>query len=201
MTDSPVAPDSSADPGTLALAFVNTVRIEDGRATDTVPSPRALAAWLHDEGVLAAAAVRQLSASPPEARILLDEAHRLRTELHRAVVAFAAGAPLSPTLLPALNRSLRLRRNSLEAVDGARGIVVEERREPAPVAALLAPLAKDAVALLREDPGRVRQCHATTCSLWFLDTSKNGSRKWCSMARCGNRAKAAAHYRRAQDEA
>ena len=46
------------------------------------------------------------------------------------------------------------------------------------------------------DPGRIRQCHADDCICCFVDTSKNGRRKWCSMARCGNRAKVAEHYRR-----
>jgi predicted RNA-binding Zn ribbon-like protein len=27
----------------------------------------------------------------------------------------------------------------------------------------------------------------------FLDTTKNGRRRWCDMATCGNRAKAARH--------
>jgi predicted RNA-binding Zn ribbon-like protein len=46
------------------------------------------------------------------------------------------------------------------------------------------------------DPDRIRQGDDETCVLWFLDTSKNGRRRWCSMARCGNRAKVAAHYYR-----
>ncbi|REE96730.1 CGNR zinc finger domain-containing protein [Thermomonospora umbrina] len=45
-------------------------------------------------------------------------------------------------------------------------------------------------------PGRLRHCDGTGCVLWFLDTSRNGRRRWCSMAGCGNRAKAKAHYDR-----
>jgi predicted RNA-binding Zn ribbon-like protein len=37
----------------------------------------------------------------------------------------------------------------------------------------------------------VRKCEGTTCTLWFLDVSKAHARRWCSMAVCGNRAKAA----------
>ncbi len=39
----------------------------------------------------------------------------------------------------------------------------------------------------------VKNCEGPTCSLWFLDISKNHKRRWCSMSVCGNRAKAAAH--------
>ncbi|MEV0667377.1 CGNR zinc finger domain-containing protein [Actinomadura luteofluorescens] len=45
-------------------------------------------------------------------------------------------------------------------------------------------------------PGRLRHCEGTGCVLWFLDTSRSGRRRWCSMAGCGNRAKAKAHYQR-----
>jgi len=40
---------------------------------------------------------------------------------------------------------------------------------------------------------RVKNCEGSTCPLWFHDVSKNHTRRWCTMALCGNRAKAAAH--------
>jgi len=40
---------------------------------------------------------------------------------------------------------------------------------------------------------RVKNCEGPTCTMWFHDTSKNHTRRWCTMAVCGNRAKAAAH--------
>jgi len=40
---------------------------------------------------------------------------------------------------------------------------------------------------------RVKNCEGPKCTLWFHDTSKNHTRRWCTMAVCGNRAKAAAH--------
>jgi hypothetical protein len=52
----------------------------------------------------------------------------------------------------------------------------------------------------RADHGaqRTTACEAGNCSLWFLDVSKGHARRWCSMAICGNRAKAAAHRARAR---
>ena len=35
---------------------------------------------------------------------------------------------------------------------------------------------------------RVRQCSGETCSWLFVDTSRNGLRRWCDMKACGNRA-------------
>ena len=50
--------------------------------------------------------------------------------------------------------------------------------------------------LLREAPDRIRRCAHPDCVLYFFDTSKNGTRRWCSMAGCGNRAKAARYQAR-----
>ncbi|MFJ8745579.1 CGNR zinc finger domain-containing protein [Embleya sp. NPDC127516] len=48
------------------------------------------------------------------------------------------------------------------------------------------------------DPERIRRCANPECTLWFADVSKNGRRRWCSMAECGNRAKTRAHYARSR---
>jgi predicted RNA-binding Zn ribbon-like protein len=49
------------------------------------------------------------------------------------------------------------------------------------------------------DLDRVGQCADDRCGWLFLDVSRNGSRRWCSMEACGNRAKARRHYRRSQE--
>lgn len=63
-------------------------------------------------------------------------------------------------------------------------------------ACLLVDVVMDAVDMVREHPGRVRACAAEDCPVVFLDESRNGSRRWCSMDSCGARAKASAYYRR-----
>lgn len=42
----------------------------------------------------------------------------------------------------------------------------------------------------------LRKCERKECILYFYDTTKNHKRRWCSMAICGNRAKAAKFYQR-----
>ena len=76
-----------------------------------------------------------------------------------------------------------------------------------PVAAV-APLDRIRLALAlavldatRLDPSRVRRCGRQGCVLLFFDTSKNSTRRWCDMAVCGNRVKAAAHYQRHHGDA
>ncbi|MFG2861637.1 CGNR zinc finger domain-containing protein [Streptomyces sioyaensis] len=53
--------------------------------------------------------------------------------------------------------------------------------------------------LLRAAPDRIRSCAHEACILHFFDTSRNGTRRWCSMAACGNRAKASRHYAKTHD--
>ena len=68
---------------------------------------------------------------------------------------------------------------------------------PALATAVLLPLA-DAVGDLvtAADFALVRRCQGTGCTLGFLDRTKSHRRRWCDMAVCGNRAKAAAHRAR-----
>jgi len=69
-------------------------------------------------------------------------------------------------------------------------------REGSP-AELLATLAQHAVELLGSpDAARIRQCEGGGCALLYLDLSRSGQRRWCSMESCGNRAKAEAFRRR-----
>lgn len=59
--------------------------------------------------------------------------------------------------------------------------------------------ARDYLGLLGSAPDRIRKCASQTCVLHFHDTSRNGTRRWCSMAVCGNRAKASRHYARTRE--
>ncbi|MFJ3928330.1 CGNR zinc finger domain-containing protein [Streptomyces sp. NPDC090022] len=117
----------------------------------------------------------------------------------RSALAVVAGRrppdPPDPAALDAFNRLLepgRIRRLLTPA-----GPV--ERTDVADPARLLGWLAAaDYLTLLAGDPGRIRTCADPSCGLYFLDTSRNGSRRWCAGAGtgCGNRAKAARHYAR-----
>ncbi|MZE79593.1 zf-CGNR multi-domain protein [Streptomyces sp. SID5475] len=61
---------------------------------------------------------------------------------------------------------------------------------PVTGAQALSSIARDAVELLTgTDAGRIRECGAGDCPLVFVDLSRSGRRRWCSMERCGNRHK------------
>lgn len=68
------------------------------------------------------------------------------------------------------------------------------------VSALLAALAQDAVRMFGGEAGdHIRQCQSPTCTLFFIDTSRSGDRRWCSMSGCGNKAKVAEFRRRKRE--
>jgi predicted RNA-binding Zn ribbon-like protein len=70
-------------------------------------------------------------------------------------------------------------------------------RSPATGAELVTAVARDAVATFaRPVRDRVRVCGGDTCLLIYLDTSRAGGRRWCSMQRCGNRHKVRAFRER-----
>ncbi|WP_405644519.1 CGNR zinc finger domain-containing protein [Streptomyces uncialis] len=65
---------------------------------------------------------------------------------------------------------------------------------------LLSTVARDAVELFGGPHGdRVRECATDNCALLFVDTSRPGRRRWCSMERCGNRHKVRTHRARPAD--
>ena len=65
-------------------------------------------------------------------------------------------------------------------------------RRTGPPEAVIASIARDAVGLFGgPDAARIRECEDPPCTRLFIDTSRAGSRRWCDMSGCGNRAKAA----------
>jgi predicted RNA-binding Zn ribbon-like protein len=61
-------------------------------------------------------------------------------------------------------------------------------------AAALATIARDAIDLFGGPLAeRVRTCAAADCGLLFVDASRPGLRRWCSMERCGTRTKVRRH--------
>jgi predicted RNA-binding Zn ribbon-like protein len=76
-----------------------------------------------------------------------------------------------------------------------------EWARPITVRQVLATVARDAVELFTgPNATRLRPCAGTNCQLVFVDTSRPGRRRWCSMNRCGNRSKVSAFRTRHGEE-
>jgi predicted RNA-binding Zn ribbon-like protein len=168
--------------GSLCLDFVNTV--DPRHATpreERLPDYAAVLDWARQAGIEAA----PLEGDPSRAH---EEAIALRETLYAIFGAVARGEAPPEEALRHLNDELARRPRQ-----------ITERLAWAPAGDVLAPVAWSAAELLTSGPlERVRECPGDdTCGWLFLDTSRNGSRRWCDMSTCGNRAKARRHYRRA----
>lgn len=180
----------------LALDLLNTVRREEGRIADALATPHDLVAWLGARG-LGSGRLEALRASPPDSALLLLETRRLRDATARAVEAHREGAEVPADALYAIDRVLAASRVARRLEPTPKGPRVRDEEVGEHPLAVLAPIALGAAELLTTaDPKRVRRCASSRCAEWFVDTSKGGRRRWCSMERCGNRAKAAGHRRR-----
>jgi predicted RNA-binding Zn ribbon-like protein len=190
-----ISPFTETTPiGQLAIDFANTIR--QPRADDAISSPRALHEWLIEAGVLTEDEVgsedTRFPSSPPDRRLLTEEALRLRAEVRYLLSAVSRReAPIASTLV-ALDRVLaRGRWSHRLGLDADKPRLLKTYIDDGPET-LLVPVALAAAEIAAyAHPDRLRTCVAAECTKWFLDTSKGGRRRWCSMATCGNRSKAA----------
>jgi predicted RNA-binding Zn ribbon-like protein len=186
------------------LDFVNTEMAAHGLPVDLLAGFDDLVAWLERADVLdpaaAGTAVSRWGSAGPEAAagaLAFSDAVRLRTALRAMAGQLAAGAPVEEDVLAAVNSALAARPAITEVARAGAGYVTRVRALGASPTQLVVPVAESAAALLEHGrAGRVRRCGGPGCVLYFYDTTKNGSRRWCSMDGCGGRQKAAAYYRR-----
>ncbi|HET9784802.1 MAG TPA: ABATE domain-containing protein [Terriglobales bacterium] len=176
--------------GNLALDFVNTVGNRLGQPRDYFTSPGEGLRWARQAGLETPAA------GAGDGDAALAALRRLREELYRLRAPLAGGAhAFTAAQLAGLNRRLgRLPPRRLAAGGGRVGW---RWAGGTPWQRLQAALVLSAADLLASpDAAAIRQCQDDTCGWPFLDHSQAGRRRWCSMADCGNRAKARRHQQR-----
>jgi len=190
--------------GSLPLDFVNSV---DWRASDQpieyLVDYDALIAWSRRVGTLSPAEAASLrgraAADSSAAQAAAQRMRRRREQLYELLAGVASGRPADPALLD------EVRRWHGEAIDagvlhqGATGIELGWRSDELDRPAW--PLYRSAWDLLTGPAlGRVKICPADGCGWLFLDRSKNGTRRWCSMGGCGARMKMRRAYSRSRRE-
>jgi predicted RNA-binding Zn ribbon-like protein len=120
----------------------------------------------------------------------------------RAFIEGVCGAPLGASdhpMIEQINNILAKGARYLQIAkpDAEKPFALTDRHCLNTPADLIQPIAAAAAHLICEGDFRyIRNCEGPTCTLYFLDVSKNHKRRWCSMEVCGNRAKAAAYRNR-----
>ena len=182
----------------LALDFLNTYPIQDGEPLELLSDFSALLRWFLAAGLLNsrdAANLQRRSGESATARLTLEAVREFREKLRKQVLAWEGGAAVGRIIVAELNRIMAAHPMLSKLQAAGKSPSVELWFEPRQPEDLFAPLAHSAAKLFAEaDRNRVRKCGQ--CILHFYDTSKKGSRRWCSMQLCGNRLKVAAYATR-----
>jgi predicted RNA-binding Zn ribbon-like protein len=189
----------------LALDFLNTRATPQETWVEWLGDGKDLVDWLEQAGSIEPAAAARIRESGSDA---LDEVARQAREFRhwlRGFVTARMGKPLRATaaavaplneLLARDRRFQRVETAGRDAEDGRRLVLRRVHRWESP-GELLQPIAEAAAELIcNQDFRLIRSCGGSACTLVFLDRTKAHTRRWCSMAVCGNRAKAAAHRAR-----
>jgi predicted RNA-binding Zn ribbon-like protein len=170
--------------GHITMDFLATLGDRPGRRVERLAAPQDLSRWLEEAKLAEATRVSTR---------LLDQARDLREAIHRVLESARADRlpakrdldllnewARRPTLAPQIDRNLQ------------RSLVARS-----PATGALAQLARESVEFVSgADVARVRRCAG--CSLLFVDRSRPGRRRWCSMETCGNRDKTARYRHKTQ---
>ena len=182
----------------LALDFLNTQPVQNGEPMELLSDFSALLRWFRAAGLLNSRKMANLQRQTRESvagRRTLDAMRQFREKLRKEILAWEAGADLRRATVDELNRLMETHpmHSKLQATGNVHSL--EPRFEPQHPGDLFAPLAQSVANLFAEaDRNRVRKCGQ--CVLHFYDTSRKGTRRWCSMQLCGNRLKVAAYAAR-----
>jgi predicted RNA-binding Zn ribbon-like protein len=185
----------------LCLDFANTLAWRGSDAQESLHDFAALLDWCLKEERISAQCGEEMRAwareHPKEAEAIFRDAIELREHIFRIFNAVASTMPPDDCDLNALNLALSHApaRTDLDRTDDAFGWRIKWSGISA--MAILAPVLWSAGDLLTGPRlPRVRHCANERCLWLFLDDSKSGTRRWCSMSSCGNRAKVHRHYMR-----
>jgi predicted RNA-binding Zn ribbon-like protein len=177
----------------LCLDFANSVESPLEEREEFLTDFVAVARWGRHVGLLddaqVVAAVQADHAQPDAAAQIYAGTLSLRTSIQHVFLAVAEGREVGEDDLAGIQRAYLqgLQQCQLELRDGHATWTWAGNGEMSVVEFVLWRVAESAVELLTEgDPARVKTCG---CGWLFYDTSRNGSRRWCSMEGCGTQAK------------
>ena len=169
------------DSGALSLDFAYSGAMGDNPEWEDLHSPDDLSSWLDGRfpDLLTAAADRDLT-----------DALALRTAIARSATAAGRGEAPAADDVDIINLFAATPDIPPALAGGSR----QAGRAKARPAQALSAMAREAVELFTpEQRERIRLCAADDCGLVFYDESRSNNRRWCSMKRCGNRAKVRTH--------
>lgn len=186
--------------GDVSLDLVNTIDWRtSGAPLELLNSYSDLLRWGRHTGLIKQQEARRLSIEadkyPQRGVAALKRAITLRETLFRIFSAAANERQAEAADLNSLNQRLSDALARLRLAPTSEGYLWEWKCGDADLERMLWPVIRAASELLTsENLSLLRQCPGEGCAWLFLDTSRNKSRRWCTMEICGNRSKARRHY-------
>jgi predicted RNA-binding Zn ribbon-like protein len=169
--------------------FLNTSELENGALVDRLETVQQAVDWFAERGLIHAETLHPSDAD-------LDRIRSVRSALREVADAVVAERTPSGDSLDRVNQAIRAR-SVTELVAEPGGCGIGHRHVGDPIDDALARISDPLIQeLAGGHPERVRICANDTCRWIFYDESRAGRRRWCDMATCGNRAKAARHRAR-----
>ena len=190
----------SIDGGILCLDFANTVHDRKNEPLkDYFTSFNDLLYWAKKLRIIDTNTFRLLEKTATEKRqkanSFFSESIMLRELVHRIFKAISEGKKCASEDLDEFNSFLSSYFSFLHLTQRANGFNEDWSLVPDDFYRITAPIINSAYELLLSDKlARVKEC--PNCGWLFLDTTKNGKRRWCSMKNCGSNIKALEWYRR-----
>jgi predicted RNA-binding Zn ribbon-like protein len=170
------------DSGSLALDFAYTHGLGKRPEWEQWHAPADAIVWFEER-------FPEVDSSALGERELVD-VKALRDAISSAVLAASHDVGLSPEDVDVINLFAATPDIPPALAGGSR----QAGRTKARVGQALSVMAREAVELFApEERERIRECAADDCTIVFYDESRSNNRRWCSMQRCGNRAKVRKH--------
>jgi predicted RNA-binding Zn ribbon-like protein len=205
MTESQALTDWDFEAGLLPLDFANTAEWHASPHPDEkLRSYDDLVGWSRQAGLLAEkeaeGLVLRARRKASQADSVLEAARGLREAMYAIFSAAAAGDPPPGEAMSHFNAALAEALGRARIERAAEGFAWSWPGSGETLDGMLGPiLLATAELLTSDDLERVGECADDRgCGYLFYDTSRNHSRRWCSMESCGNRAKALRHYERSK---
>jgi len=184
----------------LSLDFLNTQIVDDGKPKDLLNNFEDFIEWSEAVKLIGPVQSEKLIrdwARQSETKKFFSEVKEFRRTLREMIEGITKIKGVKPSTIKMINGILHQGYGYHELVKTESGFEKRFRSNFDKPQQLLTPIAESAADLISYgNPKNVRKCEGSTCILYFYDTTKNHARRWCSMTACGNRAKAAAFYKR-----
>jgi len=183
------------------LDFINTEMFEGDQRLDLLEDFTDIVDWLKASGLVGSETADEILIDKNiNQQKVFKHVISFRSNLKNMVKELARGKLPGESGIKAINQILKTNKvysqlhNQNDRIELVT-VPIKQSHDP------LRLIAESAVELLtQKDLALVKKCNDPVCTLLFYDESKNHSRRWCSMNRCGNRAKASIHYRRKKEK-